>query len=390
MHELYTTHIELPTGQLTVEGDVEKMMSLCGFGARQNPKRGFLIVSKVLGKHYPSSVESMDKVHRDLAMQLQDAVIGSSCFVGLAETAVGLAHGVYERYLSMTPNRACFIHSTRYRLSGYENMYFEESHSHAPNQLLHLPEQGTVSRNTFDSADTLVLLDDEISTGKTLTNLSLSYLDHNPQVKRIVWVSLTDFSNNSVEQINGVPVISLCLFKGSYSFEPDPTLRTMKLPEGVAGNDTLKDDVCHLGFGRVGISDDLNLDLSNLQDWLKTVNEDDVVLVVGSGECMHPAFLLAREIQRHNRLNGVEVFTQSTTRSPAMVYGAIGCKLEGKDTYGEGITNYLYNVKPGTYDKVLFVTENANSESAKEWAALLHASLCSFDNRTVKITEEVQ
>ena len=42
-----TLRLRLPEQQRT------RLTELCGFASRQNPKRAFLFVSKVLGKHIP-------------------------------------------------------------------------------------------------------------------------------------------------------------------------------------------------------------------------------------------------------------------------------------------------------------------------------------------------
>ena len=42
--------IELKNGTLTIHND-KKLFDLCDFGSRINNKRGFLFVSKVMGKH---------------------------------------------------------------------------------------------------------------------------------------------------------------------------------------------------------------------------------------------------------------------------------------------------------------------------------------------------
>ena len=57
--------VELPTGRLSIEvlrSDIA-LDQLCGFAARRNPKRGFLFVSKVLGKHIPVRPSLMRQVH---------------------------------------------------------------------------------------------------------------------------------------------------------------------------------------------------------------------------------------------------------------------------------------------------------------------------------------
>lgn len=383
-----TNSVELPTGRLTVTGDLLQLDELCGFGARQNPKRGFLFVSKVLGKHYPSSVESMENVHRELAKKLMKVVQGQACFIGLAETAVGLAQGVFEQFESMKHADCCFSHSTRYRLEGYDTLDFEESHSHAPDQILHIPEAGTYCRELFDSAETLVLIDDEISTGKTLRNLTKAYKNHNPDVKRVVWVSLTNFSGIQSSVCGELPIETVQLFNGDYTFEPNAELANIDLPDDVAGRDEYKNSKCHSEYGRTGIDRTMNIDMSCLLDVMDNIQPQKKVLVVGSGEWMHAPFLIAREIHRGLRAKDIEVFVQSTTRSPALLFGEIQDRITGKDTYGDDITNYLYNVKFGQYDHVFFCTENEASESARVWSWHLNAHLCYLDNDKLVIKEK--
>jgi len=62
----------LPTGSLEFIGDPANefpLTDLCGFGARRNPKRGFVLVSKVLGKHWSVSVTRGTSPHRCHSLQ---------------------------------------------------------------------------------------------------------------------------------------------------------------------------------------------------------------------------------------------------------------------------------------------------------------------------------
>ena len=61
--------IALPTGHLEVrltQGEAE-LDTLLGFAARANAKRGFLFLSKVLGKHWPVKPSVMQSVHARMA-----------------------------------------------------------------------------------------------------------------------------------------------------------------------------------------------------------------------------------------------------------------------------------------------------------------------------------
>src|SRR5919197_299309 len=76
--------ISLPTGRLRVsacETDFT-LDTLAGFAARNNPKRGFLFVSKVLGKHIPARPSAMRHVQDYLASRLLQENIQHPVFIG--------------------------------------------------------------------------------------------------------------------------------------------------------------------------------------------------------------------------------------------------------------------------------------------------------------------
>ncbi|WP_454865503.1 TRSP domain-containing protein [Pseudomonas hormoni] len=74
--------------------------------------------------------------------------------------------------------------------------------------------------------------------------------------------------------------------------------------------------------------------------------------MVGTSEFVWRPFLLAERLQRA----GADVHFSSTSRSPIAGY-AIGHVLSFADNYGLGIPNFLYNVSPGQFDRVLICSE---------------------------------
>src|SRR3546814_6286586 len=79
MPVLNKTEIQLPTGtlELTTEENVD-LDAFCDFAARANPKRGFLIVSKVLGRHLPASPTAMRKTMDQLGQKIPADLAGRS------------------------------------------------------------------------------------------------------------------------------------------------------------------------------------------------------------------------------------------------------------------------------------------------------------------------
>ena len=68
---------------------------LCGFAARRNPRRGFLFVSRVLGRHLPTRPRVMRDAQLRLARRIPVDLPGPVVVLGLAETAIALAQGVH-------------------------------------------------------------------------------------------------------------------------------------------------------------------------------------------------------------------------------------------------------------------------------------------------------
>ena len=86
----------LSCGTIQVTGRQKNFLldDLFDIAERRNPKRAFLFVSKVLGRHIPVSPSVMRQVYRQLAEQIPEGMAGPVLVIGMAETAVGLGAGV--------------------------------------------------------------------------------------------------------------------------------------------------------------------------------------------------------------------------------------------------------------------------------------------------------
>ena len=205
--------IVLPTGLLDVSvahADWPLDM-LCGFAARDNPKRGFLVVSKVLGRHIGARPDLMRQAARDLAAKLPHDLPGPVLVVGLAETAICLGQTVHEEWRALTGrDDLFFIHSTRQRFDEPLLCRFEEPHSHASAHLIYAPQLPS-----FDAPRSLVLVDDEISTGTTLANLGEVLIGCWPQVEAIALATLTNWSDNGWRMRMPRPASCVSLLSGT-------------------------------------------------------------------------------------------------------------------------------------------------------------------------------
>ncbi|MBC7502826.1 MAG: phosphoribosyltransferase domain-containing protein, partial [Herminiimonas sp.] len=125
--------VALPTGVMEIRSDAGtfSLDALIGFAARANARRGFLFVSKVLGKHWPVAPQRMRDIHVELASQVPADLPGPVIFIAMAETAIGLGQGVFEAWLDANPGcHALFLHTSRYQVGNTPIIEFEEAHSH--------------------------------------------------------------------------------------------------------------------------------------------------------------------------------------------------------------------------------------------------------------------
>ena len=342
-------HANLKRGRLVVEVNASTFdpQALFSFAERRNPKRAFLFVSRVLGRHIPARPSLMADSFNALAAQIPADLPGPVLVIGMAETAVGLGGGVH-RALSQTRDDSVYLVSTRHPTGSELFARFEEEHSHASSHLLHLP-QDPKTRELMLTARSLVLVDDEASTGNTFINLSKALAEAGlSNIERLVTVTLTDWSQDAVRKELGQHVTSVSLLDGRYTFDEDPTADLPEMPEvgSVAQGDWPLD--ANRDWGRMGVREHLDTLAPDLE-----VTPGERILVVGTSEFVWRPFLLAERLEKA----GADVHFSSTSRSPIALGHAIDHALSFSDNYGLGIPNFLYNVAPGQFDRVLICSE---------------------------------
>ncbi|WP_071289052.1 phosphoribosyltransferase family protein [Mycolicibacterium llatzerense] len=340
--------------------DGERLSGLVQPGLRRNPRRAHLLVSTVLGKHIAVS----PTIVRDAGRRLGDVVAalrpGATDVLGMAETATGLGHCVADQI-----DAAVYLHSTR-RSAPPEHIYagFQEGHSHATDHLLQ-----PVGPETFGHSRTLVIVDDEISTGNTALAtiealhrrrarphyIVASLVDvrtdaHRRQVDTtahalqtaIDFVSLTDgqvsIPDTLTEQVCALPAPRL------NPVDPDGpgSTRTVALP----WPDDVPDGGRH-GFLRSdgpAFSAAVVAAAAHLTALLDPARP---VLVIGHEELMY----LPLRIAEHLAAYGFSTRFQSSTRSPAYVVDDPGYPLRTGFEFPAGESGeigfrYLYNGWP--------------------------------------------
>jgi len=333
--------IELKTGLLKIDNN-ERLRSLVGFGSRINKKRGFLFVSKVLGKHIPAKPTLMKKTFKDLATTLPQDKSTKTLFVGFAETATALGQGVFEAYGSKS---SAYIHSTRYQTNEEVFFSFQEEHCHAPSHILYKPRDEKV-QDIVENAERVILVDDEVSTGKTANNIVQELKKKMPNVKEFYLLTILNWVDEEFEDIE-----FLYLYKGNFKFEPkgmeeDNKIDIVSIPEQEKDLSL----IIPYNFGRYGVT----LNPSNIS--LKEVKKNIIgnrILVLGTSEFMFQPSAMALKLEKE----GFNVCFQATTRSPANIDKHIKSALTFKDNYFENIDNFLYNVADKEYDTIIICYE---------------------------------
>lgn len=360
----------LPEGKLTLQitNDIAPDDYFL-VAARENPKRAFLFVSKKLGKHLPILPSTMLATQQALVAKIPTSA-EPILFIGMAETATALARGVYQAWLNQHQDiESLYIDTTRYHLKDYERLNFEEQHSHAPSIGLHLP-QGELAP-LFFHAQTLVLIDDELSTGNTFINLIKRLQMRGLTFKEVIILSITDFSADYREHMKtALAPLKLSwhsLLQGKWHYQAERQIAPVtETAQGKSVN-----VIPHAFSARTGCQQALQWTKTQ-QETVKTWLQPKMrLLVLGTGEFMFAPYQLALLAQTL----GADVRFCATTRSPIRLWGAIEKRDTHSDPYGEGIHNYLYNYAREAYDAVWLVSELSPNPALLSLAEQLDAQL---------------
>lgn len=349
-------HIDLSRGRISVTVNHHhpewKLDDLLSFAERINPKRAFLFVSKVLGKHIPVAPSVMQKSYQDLAALIPKNLPYPISVIGMAETAVGLGAGVYRELKPDFGENAIFLTTTRHPVETLPTLgLFLEEHSHAQDQFI-LSSHDAIKHQHILSSKTLILVDDEISTGKTFRNLILSLkksgLEH---VERIILVTLVNWAEQHlVTDDLGIPVEVVSLLHGHWQWQDNNKEIDIQMPNVSSTQQQSQKIIAPNDWGR----EPTFLECSVWQK-IESIQAHEKVLVLGSGEFTWIPFLMAEQLEKQ----GVEVYFSSTTRSPIMQGQSIESICLFKDNYGLNMNNYAYNVKHQQFDRVFLIIETA-------------------------------
>lgn len=365
--------VELSRGTLTLTYQNKgkyQLDDLLGFAERINPKRAFLFVSKVLGRHIPVAPRQMRQAFTDLANLIPDDLPEPILVVGMAETAVGLSAGFHQILKQRYPN-VLLLNSTRHAQNGKLLTTFSEDHSHASQHLLYQSDDEAINQQLF-ATKTLIMVDDEASTGKTCQNVvtALQQAGLN-QLQQVHLATLVDWSLAKItpKSLSNILFCRHHLLSGNWHWVEKNATANISMPDVAttkAGSQPLLDTG---SWGRLPTMYS-DTGLKFLQKSL--INQLDVallknkkVLVLGSNEFVWLPFLLAEYLENQ----WVNVKFSALTRSPIAINtdSAIKSVITFYDNYGLGMTNFVYNVEIQAWDLILLCVETDQTSVDMVW-----------------------
>ncbi|WP_367109896.1 phosphoribosyltransferase domain-containing protein [uncultured Psychrobacter sp.] len=403
--------ITLPRGtlELTYQTNISngnnnyELEDLLGFAQRINPKRAFLFVSKILGRHIPVSPSTMRRAFTDLANLIPDCLPAPILVVGMAETAVGLSAGVHQALQTCYPN-ALLLNSTRHAQHNEQNTdalltTFSEDHSHASQHLIYRSGD-KITQAQLLASKTLIMVDDEASTGNTCVNVVTALRDAGlDQLEQVHLTTLVDWSlgrnqgqagaddsNSMSKRLPNIDFYRHHLLSGAWQWTDAPNPKPIVMPSvdtTEAGSQPLGDTG---NWGRLPILDSTDGFANYLTHFqraftcFKRQTSFDKsrlpkrILVLGSNEFVWLPFLLAEWLESETKADDSKTNTivrfSALTRSPIALGGAINRILSFSDNYGLGMTNFVYNVEPKDWDLIVLCVETTTNSVDKLWQDL--------------------
>ncbi|HEX2902422.1 MAG TPA: phosphoribosyltransferase [Jatrophihabitans sp.] len=380
-------------------GGLVPVRELVGLAVRVNPKRAHLLVSTVLGKHIPvdprvcyaagrllgaivagrqppvelsrAALTGDGPAAAQLVRLLNPMVTGrpDTAVLGYAETATGLGHAVADSL------GARYLHSTRREVAGVASLAgFEEEHSHATGHLL-LPEDG----DFLSRADEIVLVDDELSTGRTALNTIRALLGAGTACRQFVVAALIDVRDDPAAfdaeaAALGVAVRVAALARGRVHAPADVLARGQALvaaQRAPGSSDSHWHDPIELapwracvreggrhGFApvdRVALERQAALTAAAIRPTL----HGDRVLVLGCEELMYAPLRIAEALAG---FAGLTVRFLSTTRSPVLPVADPGYAIRSRlsfpahDASGD---RFAYNLDDRDFTDIVWVIDDA-------------------------------
>jgi adenine/guanine phosphoribosyltransferase-like PRPP-binding protein len=366
------------TVRLDAGASLSELDALAGLALRRNPRRAHLLVSRVLGKHLAVDPAVALKAAARLAAKVVSHSPGDAAgflVFGFAETATALGQAV----AAALPASVCVLSTRR---PGASTIVFAEEHSHATDHRV------LASAEVINAPRTVVLVDDELSSGRTAVN-TIRALHREATHPAYVVAALLDLRPAAARREFdllaaelGVPVEAVSLLSGELHIPSDAPARVAGIVADADAPELLpaahpaqlitacwpaKTQLCARHGWDAADESALDAAVRPLAEALLAgiPASADRLLVLGTEELMYAPLRLASALADLLVGTGRQVRYQSTTRSPVAPIDrddyAVRCALEFSAPDEPERSSFVYNVRPGVADHIIVVTDGGET-----------------------------
>jgi adenine/guanine phosphoribosyltransferase-like PRPP-binding protein len=293
--------------------------------------------------------------------------------IGFAETATGLGHSVFEVF-----ENAKYIHTTRETVEIEPVLEFVEEHSHATGHIVFSQDS-----DFFNNNSSVILVDDEITTGKTSLNIIEKMHAKYPR-KCYSILTILDWRSNEhkkrykdMEKQLGIEINVYSLISGNVETRGTADLKKdIYSNKADSGNTEMNEYYFDKYFqriygeyieytGRFGMSSLKQRELENIAKQIadeigkdKTSQSQEKTLFLGVGEFMYIPLKIASFYKG-------DVVYHSSTRSPILARETENYAIQNKfrfyNIYDETINEFIYNIPNDYYDELYIFYERYSS-----------------------------
>ena len=324
-----------------------------------NTRRQYILVNQFQGKHVPIDPKVSLDMMTEFGNKLYSKYHNVGLIIGFAETATAIGAVVASIY------KTNYITTTR-ETDNIENyISFKEEHSHAVDQIL-------ITDNLsyyINSTDTIMLIDDELSTGKTMINILQKLKEKYPIImqKTIVVASILNrMTDENLAKMRNLGIICDWLIKIDnidYDFVIN-RYRTIEPIDLISNFAILKYNIINsknnIKNVRFGINGEAYTNMckkanSRVINNLNYIGQN--VLVLGTEEYMYSALLFGKQLEE---MKNISVKVHATTRSPISLSNNIDYPIKNgykiHSFYDKNRETYIYNT--GSYDSIIVITDS--------------------------------
>jgi hypothetical protein len=311
---------------------------------RPYSRRPYLLISKPAARQIPIRPAFMNSMVSLLVDQIND-LEGPVLVIGMAEGGIAPGGNMHRDLISRSVE-SYYTCSTRMRLDKEILFQFEEAHKWALPHNIYL----SVDPAIYDRIKTIVIVEDEITTGNTTMNLMQNIVDSNrfKNLKKIIPAAFADWSQAAADKRFPRLSSSVSLLTGLLkhnNISANPVSPEVYEWEKIIDNINLDKD-----WGRLTSS---TVDDCLLLDF--TVKLGEKILVIGTTEYAWPPFMLADRLEKQ----GADVEFVIAQQNTLTVGDTIKQTFVFSDNYGLGINNFLYNVDVRKYEKIIYCAETS-------------------------------